>query len=144
MVAQEDWHEGGDELVAQGVPGGAYLQQRQHQHVGTVLDGEAEELLYLLVLAHLRKAQEAFHQVQALPVRRKSQITYIKWHDFVLIINLKEYLVLLKSGELFYVPGGYLSVIVLRWGLQYVDCYGVAGVVSKAEHIWAHEGVLDK
>lgn len=59
-------------------------------------------------------------------------------------VNVNEDLVLWTSGELFYVPGGYLSVIVLRWGLQYVDCYGVAGVVSKAEHIWAHEGVLDK
>lgn len=55
VVAQENGHEGGDELVAQGVPGGADLQQRQHKHVGTVLDGEAEKLLDLLVLAHLRE-----------------------------------------------------------------------------------------
>lgn len=71
VVAQEDGHEGGDELMAQGVPRGADLQQCQHQHVRTVFDGETEELLHLLVLAHLREAQEALHQVQALPVWRK-------------------------------------------------------------------------
>lgn len=44
----------------------------------------------------------------------------------------------------FHPPGGYLPVIVLGWRLQYVDGYSVAGVVSEAEHIWAHEGVLDE
>lgn len=73
VVAQEDGHEGGDELVAQRVPGGADLQQGQHQHVGAVLDGEAEQLLHLLILAHLRQPQQALHQVQALPVGRKEE-----------------------------------------------------------------------
>lgn len=69
MVAQEDGHERGDELMAQCVPGRADLQQRQHQHVRTVLDGEAEKLLHLLVLAHLRQSQQTLHEVQALPVK---------------------------------------------------------------------------
>lgn len=68
MVAQEDGHEGRDELVPQGVPRRGDLQQRQHQHIGAVLDGEAEELLHWLVLTHLRQAQQALHQVQTLPV----------------------------------------------------------------------------
>lgn len=68
MVAQEDGHECGDELMAQLVPGCADLQQCQHQHVRTVFDGEAEELLHLLILAHLRQSQQTLYQVQALPV----------------------------------------------------------------------------
>lgn len=53
VVAKKDGHQGGDELMAQSVPGGGDLQQRQHQHVWAVLDGEAKELLHLLILAHL-------------------------------------------------------------------------------------------
>lgn len=53
VVSKKDGHEGGDELVAQRVPGGGDLQQRQYQHVWAVFDGEAKELLHLLVLAHL-------------------------------------------------------------------------------------------
>lgn len=63
MVPQEDGHEGGDELVAQRVPGCADLQQGQHQHVWAVLDGKAEELLHLVILAHLRQPQQTLHQV---------------------------------------------------------------------------------
>lgn len=70
MVAQEDGHERGDELMAQCVPGCADLQQCQHQHVWTVLDGEAEKLLHLLILARLRQSQQTLHEVQALPVER--------------------------------------------------------------------------
>lgn len=77
MVAQEDGHERGDELMAQCVPGRADLQQRQHQHVGTVLDGEAEKLLHLLVLAHLRQSQQTLHKVQALPVMSSLNTEYI-------------------------------------------------------------------
>lgn len=69
MVAQEGGHQGGDELMAQRVPGGGDLQQRQHQHVRAVLDWEAEQLLHLLVLSHLRESQKAFHQVQTFPVK---------------------------------------------------------------------------
>jgi len=57
VVAQEDGHEGGDELMAKRVPGGGDLQQRQHQHVRTVLDGEAEQLLHRLILAHLWQSE---------------------------------------------------------------------------------------
>lgn len=53
MVTQKDGHQGGDELVPQGVPGSVDLQQSQDQHVRTVLDGIAEELFDRLVLAHL-------------------------------------------------------------------------------------------
>lgn len=41
-------------------------------------------------------------------------------------------------------PRGDLFVVVLRWGLQDVDGHGVARVVSKAEHLWAHQGVLNE
>lgn len=64
--------------MAQRVPGCADLQQGQHQHVWTVLDGEAEELFHLFVLAHLRQSQQTLHQVQALPVgcTRRVSLTY--------------------------------------------------------------------
>lgn len=68
VIAQEDGHEGGDELMTQGVPGGADLQERQHQHVWAVLDGEAEKLLHLFIMPNFREAQKALHKVQALPV----------------------------------------------------------------------------
>ncbi len=55
--------------MAQCVPGGGDLQQRQHQHVWAVLDWEAKQLLHLLILAHLRQPKQAFHQVQAFPVK---------------------------------------------------------------------------
>lgn len=67
VVPQENGHQSGDELVAQGVPGGVDLQQGQHQHVRTVLDGEAEELLDLLVLPHLCEPEQRLNQIQALP-----------------------------------------------------------------------------
>lgn len=41
-------------------------------------------------------------------------------------------------------PRGDLLVVVLRWGLQDVDGHGVARVVSEAEHLWAHQGVLNE
>lgn len=41
-------------------------------------------------------------------------------------------------------PCGDLLVVVLRWGLQDVDSHGVAGVVGKAEDLWAHQGVLNE
>lgn len=47
--------------MTQGVPGGADLQQRQHQHVWAVLDGEAKELLHLFIMPNFREAQEALH-----------------------------------------------------------------------------------
>lgn len=68
MVAQKYRHQGGDELVAQRVPGGGDLQQCQHQHVWAVLDGKGKQLLDLLVLAHFRQPEQALHQVQAFPV----------------------------------------------------------------------------
>lgn len=69
MVAQEDRHQGRDELMAQCVPGGGDLQQCQHQHIWAVLDWEAEKLLHLIVLPHLREPQKAFHQVKTFPVK---------------------------------------------------------------------------
>lgn len=65
--------------MAQRVPGCADLQQCQHQHVRTVLDGEAEKLFHLLILAHLRQSQQTLHQVQALPVesRKKRAVKFI-------------------------------------------------------------------
>lgn len=69
MVAKEDGHQGGDELMAQRVPGRGDLQQRQDQHVWTVFDGESKELLHLLVLAHLGEPEQTLHQIQTLPVK---------------------------------------------------------------------------
>lgn len=41
-------------------------------------------------------------------------------------------------------PRGDLLVVVLWWGLQDVDGHGVTRVVSKAEHLRAHQGVLNE
>lgn len=68
VVPKKDGHQGRDELMAQRVPGGGDLQQRQHQHVWTVFDGEPKELLDLLVLAQLREPEQTLHQIQTLPV----------------------------------------------------------------------------
>ena len=57
VVAQEDRHEGGNELMAKCVPGRGDLQQCQNQHVWAVLDGEAEQLLHRLILADLRQPE---------------------------------------------------------------------------------------
>lgn len=59
--------------MAQCVPGGGDLQQCQHQHVWAVLDWETKQLLHLLILADLRQPKQAFHQVQAFPVKRQGQ-----------------------------------------------------------------------
>lgn len=66
--------------MAQCVPGGGDLQQRQHQHVWAVLDWEAKQLLHLLILAHLRQPKQAFHQVQAFPVKSWGQSVKLKHH----------------------------------------------------------------
>lgn len=76
VVAQEDGHEGGDELMTQRVPGRADLQQGQDQHVRAVLDGEAEELFHLFVMPNFRETQEALHQVQTLPVGQSGWRVY--------------------------------------------------------------------
>lgn len=73
VVAQEDGHEGRDELMAQCVPGGGDLQQCQHQHVWAVFDWETKQLLHLLILAHLRQPKQTLHQVQTFPVRSQGQ-----------------------------------------------------------------------
>lgn len=81
MVAKEDGHQGGDELVAQRVPGRGDLQQCQHQHVWTVFDGEAEELLHLLVLAHLGEPEQTLHQVQTLPGEGNTETLQCSGHS---------------------------------------------------------------
>lgn len=42
-----------------------------------MLDGEAEQLLDLLVLAHLRQPQQALHQVQTLPEEEIKTVTLL-------------------------------------------------------------------
>lgn len=76
VVSQEDGHEGRDQLMAQRVPGRTDLKQCQHQHVWAVLDGKAEELLHLVVLAHLRQPQQTLHQVKTLPVEGTKDQTH--------------------------------------------------------------------
>lgn len=83
MVAQKDGHEGGDELMAQCVPGCRDLKQCQHQHVWAVLDGKAEQLLHLLVLAHLGESQQALHQVQAFPVGGSDSVNISTGNDYL-------------------------------------------------------------
>lgn len=83
MVAKEDGHQGGDELVAQRVPGRGDLQQCQYQHVWTVLDGKSKELLHLLVLAHLREPEQTLHQVQTLPVEGNTKTLQCHSHSSV-------------------------------------------------------------
>lgn len=81
VVAQKDGHEGRNKLVTQCVPGGGDLQQRQHQHVRAVLDREAEQLLHLIVLAHLRQPEQALDQVQAFPVKSSETLGQnTLWH----------------------------------------------------------------
>lgn len=78
VVAQKDGHQGRDELMTQCVPGGGDLQQCQHQHVWAVLDWEAEQLLHLLILAHLRQPKQALHQVETFPVKSSRQTYSIR------------------------------------------------------------------
>lgn len=41
-------------------------------------------------------------------------------------------------------PCGNLSVVIFWWGFEDVDSHSVTRIVSKAEHIWVHQGVLNK
>lgn len=43
-----------------------------------------------------------------------------------------------------YTPCGDLSVVIFRWSFQDVYDDGVTGVISKAEHLRAHQGLLDE
>lgn len=124
--------------MAQRVPGCADLQQCQHQHVRTVLDGEAEKLFDLLVLAHLRQSQQTLHQVQALPVGRHRTVGEI----YIASTLYQGKLICTTSCR--YRPCGYLPVVILRWSFEDVDDDGMTGVISKAEHLRTHQGLLDE
>lgn len=41
-------------------------------------------------------------------------------------------------------PCGDLSVVIFRWSFEDVDGHSVTRIVSEAEHIWVHQGVLNK
>lgn len=55
-----------------------------------------------------------------------------------------EQLICSHGGEEEVLPCGDLFVVVLWRGLQDVDGHGVARVLSKAEDLWAHQGVLNE
>lgn len=63
VVAKENGHKCGDEFMPQSMPRSVDLQQSQDQHIWTVLDREAEELLDLFILAHLCQTQQGFNQI---------------------------------------------------------------------------------